>query len=380
MAAAQLSSVADVTVGGNNTMEWNKFFRSNLVPVVAYKPGLREEQIRQLVEGNTIYKLSSNESPLPPFPSAIEAMQKHLVNLNEYPEGSCHQLARLLAEHYGVFPEQITVGNGSNELVDLIAMTCLEPGDNAVYCWPSFVVYRSSAQIAGAEPREIPLDADGSFNLNAMLDAIDEKTKIAYICTPNNPTGPTVSTAKFEAFMAQVPEHVLVVVDAAYEEFVDDEQAMKPLRYFDGKKPYAVLRTFSKAYALAGLRCGYGIAPAALVEMINKVREPFNVNTLSQVAAEACFGDTAELQKRVALNATGRALLQQHFAKLGLKAFHSQANFIWVEVSDVGTVFDALLKKGIIVRTFPGTQGLRVGVGDEAGVAATMAAFTDLFG
>ena len=361
-------------------MDWKKFFRSNLEPVVAYQPGLREEQIRESVEADAIYKLSSNESPLPPFPSALEAMQRHLANLNEYPEGSCHRLVKLLSESYNVSADQVIVGNGSNELIDLVAVTCLKPGDNAVYCWPSFTVYRSSAQIAGAEHRELPLAADGSFDLDAMLKAMDKNTKLAFVCAPNNPTGATVSAARFESFMAQVPKHVLVVVDAAYEEFVDDEHAVCPLQYFDGERPYAVLRTFSKVYALAGIRCGYGIAPAPLVEVMNKVREPFNVNTLSQAAAEACFGDTNELQRRIALNAAGRERLQQHFADLGLTTMRSQANFIWVEVPDVAATFNALLKKGIIVRAFPGTQGLRVGIGDAEGVAATICAFTELFG
>ncbi|MCL1846771.1 MAG: aminotransferase class I/II-fold pyridoxal phosphate-dependent enzyme [Coriobacteriia bacterium] len=397
-------------------MDWDGFFRDNLTPVMAYQPGLREEQIREKVEVDSIYKLSSNESPLPPFPSALAAIQERLALLNEYPEGSCYRLVQLLSQHYGIPAEQVIVGNGSNELIDLIATTCLEPGDNVVYCWPSFVVYRSSAQIAGAQRREVPLAADGSFDLAALLAAIDEKTKLVFICTPNNPTGAAVGRAAFEAFLEQVPSHVLVVVDAAYEEFLDDEQAdgqadeqavrpadgqavrladgqavgqavrladgqaVRPLDYYDGVRPYVVLRTFSKIYALAGLRCGYGFAPAPLVDMLHKVREPFNVNTLSQVAAEACFEDIAEIQKRVALNAAGKKQLQACFEKLGLVTYPSQANFIWVEVPDPPATFEALLKKGVIVRPFPGAQGLRVGIGDAQGVAATICAFTELFG
>ena len=361
-------------------MDWTKFFRRNLEPIMPYQPGLREEQICQIVEADNIYKLSSNESPLSPFPLAIEAMREKLLTLNEYPEGSCYQLKQLLSGHFDIPDDQIFVGNGSNELVDLIATTCLEPGDNIVYSWPSFVVYRSSAQIAGAEFRELPLAADGSFDLKAMLAAIDDKTKLAIICTPNNPTGVPVTTKAFENFLDRVPEHVLVVVDAAYEEFIDDERAARPLTYFDGQRPYIVLRTFSKIYALAGLRCGYGFAPAAFVEVFDKVREPFNVNTLSQVAAQACFEDTDELQKRLALNAAGREQLLECFAQLGLKALSSQTNFVWVEVPDAVATFDALLKRGVIVRPFPGASGLRVGIGDAQGVAATKTAFTELFG
>jgi histidinol-phosphate aminotransferase len=361
-------------------MDWSVFFRENLEPVQAYQPGLREEQIRQIAEVDTIYKLSSNESPWPPFPSALAALQEALVTLNEYPDGSAHQLTQLLSWHYDVPVEQIIVGNGSNELIDLIAQTCLKPGDNVVYGWPSFVVYRSSAQIAGAEYREVPLTADGSFDLNALLAAIDERTKIVAVCTPNNPTGGVISDAAFTEFLEKVPPQVLVIIDAAYEEFVDEAHAARPLAAFDGRRPYVVLRTFSKIYGLAGLRCGYGFAPAPLVEMVNKVREPFNVNTLAQVAAQACLEDDAELERRRVLNAEGRQRLQECFERLGLRYYPSQANFVWVEVADASATFDALLKKGIIVRPFPGACGLRVGVGDAQGVTATIAAFEELFG
>jgi histidinol-phosphate aminotransferase len=361
-------------------MEWSRFFRKELEPVQAYQPGLREEQIRELAKTDDIYKLSSNESPLPPFPSAIAALQKNLSLLNEYPDGSCWRLTQQLAWHYEVPENQIIVGNGSNELIDLIASTCLEPKDNVVYGWPSFIVYRSSAQIAGAQFREVPLAANGAFDLEALLTHIDEHTKIVYVCTPNNPTGATVDAEAFEDFLKKVPPHVLVVVDAAYEEFIEDENAVKPLTYFDGKRPYVVLRTFSKIYALAGIRSGYGFAPPALVEMLNKVREPFNVNTLAQVAAGACLEDSEELERRRALNATGRRQLASCFARLGLRYLPSQANFVWVEVPDAAATFDALLEAGIIVRPFPHAHGLRVGVGDEAGVRATIAAFERLFG
>jgi histidinol-phosphate aminotransferase len=360
-------------------MEWTTFFRKNLEPVQAYQPGLREEQIRQIAEADTIHKLSSNESPLPPFPSAITAMRQHLSLLNEYPDGSSYHLTQLLSWHYDIPPEQIIIGNGSNELIDLIASTCLEPKDNVVYGWPSFIVYRSAAQIAGAEWREVPLAKDGSFDLEALLAAIDERTKLVIVCTPNNPTGGVVSAAALEDFLSRVPPHVLVILDAAYEEFIDDEQAARPLVHFDGQRPYVVLRTFSKIYALAGLRCGYGFAPAILVEMLHRVREPFNVNTLAQVAAQACLEDAEELERRRALNAVGKQRLYACFEALGLNYLPTQANFIWVKVPDAAFAFDALLKKGIIVRPFSGAEGLRVSVGDEKGVGATIAAFEGLF-
>ncbi len=285
-----------------------------------------------------------------------------------------------MSKHYGIASEQIMIGNGSNELVDLIAATCLNPGDNAVYPWPSFVVYRSSTLIQDAECREIPLKGTGQLDLSAMLGAIDERTKIVYICTPNNPTGAVVSDVEFKDFLDKVPSHVLVVMDAAYEEFISDESAVGPLKYYDGVRPYVVLRTFSKMYALAGLRCGYGFAPAKFVEVLNKVREPFNANTLAQAAAIASIRDTEELKERAALNALNRVRLENCFEKLGLNYVPSQANFVWVEVPDPQSTFNELLKRGVIVRSFPGAGGLRVGVGDNEGTNATIAAFGELFG
>ncbi len=361
-------------------MDWQLFFRSNLEQVEMYRPGLREEQVRELVEADDLYKLSSNESPLPPFPAALEAMQSKLTGLNEYPDGSSYELTQYLSKHYEIPAEQIIIGNGSNELIDLIAATCLDPGDNAVYPWPSFVVYRSSTLIQNAECREVPLKGAGQLDLDALLERIDERTKVVYVCTPNNPSGSVVSTSDFEAFLAKVPDHVLVVADAAYEEFIDDEEAMKPLRYFDGNRPFVVLRTFSKMYALAGIRCGYGFAPAPLIEVLHKVREPFNVNTVAQAAAIASLQDGEELERRVALNILGRERLQKCFDDLGLRYVPTQANFVWVEVDDPAATFDKLLKRGIIVRAFPGGGGLRVGIGDTAGVNATIAAFNELFG
>jgi histidinol-phosphate aminotransferase len=359
-------------------MDWNGFFNPNVVPVLPYQPGLREEQIREIAEVDTIYKLSSNESPLPPFPAALKAMAECLPLLNEYSDGSAHALTQRLAQHYGVEPEQITVGNGSNELIDLIAQSCLLPGDEVVYSWPSFVVYRSCAQLAGASFVEVPLTAEGVYDLEAMAAAITAKTKIAFICSPNNPSGGVVSRAAFDRFIRNLPDHVLLVADIAYNEFIDGEDSFDPMKYFDGIRPLVILRTFSKMYALAGTRIGYGIAPREIVEAINKVREPFNVNTVAQAGALASFDDQAEVARRRALNTAGKQRLYACFEQLGLTYYRSGGNFVWVTVADAAALFEQLLKRGIIVRAFPGASGLRVGVGDEAGVSATIRVFEQL--
>jgi len=361
-------------------MDWNSFFNPYILPVTPYSPGLREEQIREICEVDTICKLSSNESPFPPFPSALKAMAESLPLLNEYSDGSSHALTMRLSQHYGVEPEQIMVGNGSNELLCLIAQSCLTPGDEVVYGWPSFVVYRSSAQLAGAKPVEVPLTADGVFDLEALATAITEKTKLVFICTPNNPSGGVVSGAAFDAFINRLPDHVLLILDIAYTEYIEDEDSFDPMSYFDGERPLVILRTFSKMYAMAGVRCGYGIAPKEVVTAFNRVREPFNVNSVAQAGALACFNETDEVERRRAINTAGKQRLYQCFDELGLSYYRSGANFIWVHMSDAAQRFDQLLKMGIIVRAFPGANGLRVGVGDEAGVQATIDAFNELFG
>ena len=361
-------------------MQWEQFFRKSLEPVQAYQPGLREEQVRDIAQVDTIYKLSSNENPLPPFPSALKAMAESLSTLNEYPDGSAFALTQMLSAHYGVPAEQVILGNGSNELIDLIAQSCLNPGDNVVYCAPSFTVYQSSAMIADADIFTVPVRENGSFDLDGMKALITDRTKIVYVCTPNNPTGGINTHDELVAFLADMPEHVLVVVDAAYEEFIDDANAARPLELFDGIRPYVVLRTFSKMYSLAGIRVGYGFAPVPVAENVSKVRNPFNVNSVAQAAARASLSDEAEVVMRRAANDQGRRRLYECFDQLGVGYTESQANFVWIDVPDAQKTFNDLLVRGIIVRNFGLPHGLRVGVGDDAGVSATIKAFEELFG
>lgn len=364
-------------------MNWDTFFKPSLKQVKPYEPGMREEQIREISKADTIYKLSSNESPFPPFPQAIEAMQHAIVGLNEYSDGGAYELKQTLSRYYDVSLAQIMVGNGTNELLDLIAESCLMPGDEALYCTPSFVVYKMSAQIADASFVEVPVAGDGAFDLDALAAAITPATKLVYICSPNNPTGGVVKKAAFDKFMQAVPDDVLVVVDNAYLEFVEPkEDTFDPFDYYDGTRPLVILRTFSKMYALAGIRVGYGFAPEPVVQAIDKVREPFNVNAVAQAAGCACLAGDAqkELERRRDINTACRERLQECFDELGLRTYPSSANFIWVFVNDVQGTFDALLERGIIVRPMPPAGGVRVGVGDEPGTKATIEAFQDIFG
>lgn len=360
-------------------MNWKSFFRRELEPIQPYQPGLREEQIREIAQATTIHKLSSNENPSPPFPSALEAMKKCLLSLNEYSDGSCYALKKGLSAEHGIPFDQIMVGNGTNELLMLLAEACLTPGSRVAYCWPSFIVYRMGAQVNGASFDEVSLTADGRFDLEALLGVITPETKMVMLCSPNNPTGGIITQAEYESFIAAVPEHVMVVVDAAYLEFVTDPSHLVPTSLYDGERPLVVLRTFSKIYGLAGARVGYGFAPTPVVEAIDKLREPFNVNTVAQVGALASLGQNEELDRRRDENALQRTRLCGALDRLGLRYHDSHANFVWVYVPTPEETFEQLLRLGVIVRPFPGGGGLRIGVGSEEDTRATIGALEQLF-
>ncbi len=359
-------------------MNWDTFFRADIEPLVPYKPGLRPEQVSEIAGENPIHKLSSNESPFPPFPSALEAMAAELTGLNEYCDGASTKIREAIAAHYNVPFEQVFLGNGSNELVDLIAQACVDPGDEVVYGWPSFVVYSSMTQLGGGTSRQVPVDAAGKFDLEGILAAINERTKLVMICNPNNPTGTVVSAEEFDAFMARVPEHVLVVVDEAYIEFVEPGATFDVMKYYDGVRPVVVLRTFSKIYAMAGIRCGYGFAPEPVVAAINKVREPFNVNSVAQAGAIAALADGEELERRRIHNAEQRAALCAGLEKLGLPYCESHTNFVWVTVPNADAVFQALMERGVVVRSFGAADALRISIGTAEATEATLRALAEV--
>lgn len=360
-------------------MDWQHYFKKQLDGLQPYQPGLREEQIRQIAQTPDIHKLSSNESPYPPFPAALEAMKQSLIGLNEYCDGSCHDLKQGISAHYGVPTEQIMVGNGTNELLMLLAESCLTPGDRIAYCWPSFIVYRMGAQIADVPFDEVALKADGSFDLDALLLAITTDTKMVLLCSPNNPTGGIITQEEFDYFMQKVPEHVLVVLDLAYDEFVTRDDHLDPFSHYDGKRPLVIFRTFSKIYGLAGVRVGYGFAPVPVIEAIDKLREPFNVNSVAQAGALASLGQEAELKRRRTSNAEERNKLMAALDELKVSYYPSEANFVWAHVPEPQETFQKLLERGVIVRPFPGGGGLRIGVGNSEDTLATIQALRSIF-
>ena len=354
---------------------WDRLIRAELDGLRPYAPGLREEQVRERSGRDDICKLSSNEHPYPPTQRVIAAMEAALGELNRYPEGGASDLKDKLATRLGVLPAQIAVGNGSNELLRLIAQAVLRPGDEVVYAWPSFVVYPMVTDIFEATHVKVPLAAGEVHDLDAMLAAVTERTRLLFCCNPNNPTGTIYTRAVFERFLAAVPPHVLVVLDEAYFEFVTSPVYPDGLAYFYGERPLVVARTFSKIHSLAGLRVGYAVAPEPLVRALDCIREPFNVNSVAQAAAFAALDDDAEVARRRAENQEQKTYLYASFDRLGINWVPSEANFVYVKTKRPVEVFEALLGEGVIVRDFGNAPALRVGVGSPEETRRTIEAF-----
>ena len=355
-------------------MSWDELIRPDLEPLVPYAPGLRASQVRERSGKDIVLKLSSNEHPCGPVPIAMAAMREVLPRLNRYSDGACTALRTKLAKRFGVPLETVAVGNGSNELLRLLAQVVLRPGDEVVFPWPSFVVYPMVTAIFGAKAVRVPL-AEGDFvDLDAMLAAITPQTRLVFLCNPNNPTGTIYGREAFERFLAAVPAHVLTVVDEAYFEFVTDETYPDGLAYFDGERPIVVARTFSKIYSLAGLRVGYAICPPQIVQAMDKVREPFNINTVAQVAAYYSLDDEAEVRRRRKENQEQKTYLYSCFDRLGITYARSETNFVYFHTSRPVEVFQALLEEGVIVRDFGNAPALRVGIGTPEDTQMTIAA------
>jgi len=356
-------------------VDYDALIRQELAPMRPYAPGLRASEVRERSGRDDVRKLSSNENPYGPMPAALAGMQAVLSRLNVYPDGSARALKCRLSERLGVAEKNLVVGNGSNELLRLIAQAVLGPGDECVFAWPSFVVYPMVCQLMGATAVKVPLSAGEAHDLGAMADAITDRTKLVFLCNPNNPTGTIYTRDEFDKFLKRVPEHVLVIVDEAYFEYVTSPENPDGLAYFDGVRPLGVLRTFSKIYSLAGARCGYGVLPEPVVSALDKIREPFNVSTIAQVGAYYSLDDDAEVRRRRDENQEQKTYLYSCFDRLGVSYVPSETNFVWIHTEKPVEVFQALLSQGVIVRDFGTTQALRVGVGTPDDTRATIAAF-----
>lgn len=324
--------------------------RQVLEKLEPYVPGRPVEEV-QLSYGLTrVIKMASNENPWGPSPMALEAMKRELDRVAMYPEGSCSQLRGALARRLGVTQDMITVSNGGDNVLMMIAQAFVEPGDQVVMATPTFPIYRSATLLMGGEPVEVPL-RDFTHDLEAMARAVGPKTKAVVICNPNNPTGTVVSREQLEAFLEQVGPAVLVVLDEVYREFAQAEDFPDGVELLKRGKTLVTVRSFSKLYGLAGLRVGYGVGPRELIEAINRVREPFPVNRLAQAAALGALEDEEFRRWVITETCKARKELALGLGALGLRCLESHTNFLFVDLQrDSQEVFEALLSRGIIIR------------------------------
>ena len=318
--------------------------------LIPYPPGKPLEELEREYGITGSIKMASNENSLGPSPKAVAAIGQALGNLHRYPDGSCYYLSRALAAKLGVVPEQIVLGNGSDEIIVLLAQALVSPGDEVVSSHPSFLVYPKAAQAQGGINRVVPLTGM-RHDLDAILAQVTERTKLIFLDNPNNPTGTVFGRKAFESFLARVPEGVVTVLDEAYVDFVDQDLRLDIRDYLNGPKPVVGLRTFSKAYGLAGLRVGYGLMAPELADCLHRVRGPFNVNSLAQVGAIAALDDEEHYHKTMAMTREGIAWLSERLAALRLTPLPTQTNFFLVDLKQEGKPFyQAMLKKGVIVR------------------------------
>jgi histidinol-phosphate aminotransferase len=333
--------------------------------LIPYEPGKPIEEVEREYGIAHSVKLASNENPLGPSPKALAALRAKLEQLNLYPDGDCFYLKQGLAQKLGVKPENLIFGNGSNEIIELAARTFLQPGDEAVMAEQAFVVYQLIVQAVGGQSRAVPLK-NYTHDLDAIAEAVSPRTRMIFLANPNNPTGTIFRRAEWERFLGRISGDALLIVDEAYFEYVRDPEYPNSLRYHGSGRPMLTLRTFSKLYGLAGLRIGYGVGAAELIALMQRVRQPFNVNSPAQWAAVAALEDAEHVERSLDANRRGIEFLEQEFSRLGLEWVPSQANFILVRVGKGQEVFQQLLQRGVIVRPTAGyrfPEHVRVTVG-----------------
>jgi histidinol-phosphate aminotransferase len=337
--------------------------------LVPYAPGKPIEEVeREYGIANSV-KLASNENPLGPAPKALEAIRANLGQLHLYPDGDCFYLKNSLAKRLGVAPDEIIFGNGSNEIIELAARTFMRVGDEAVMARQAFIVYKLIVQAVGGVAREIPL-RNFTHDLDAIANSVSPKTRIVFLANPNNPTGTIYRRAEWERLLDRLPEEVLIIADEAYFEYVGDPEYPDSLRYHDRGKTIITLRTFSKLYGLAALRIGYGVASRDVIALMQRVRQPFNVNAVAQWAALAALNDEEHARRSLEANRQGMEFLNLELTRLGLPYVPSHGNFVLVRVGNGNEVFQRLLSQAVIVRPmgayeFPEYVRVTVGTMEE---------------
>ncbi len=354
-----------------------------------YVPGKPIKEVERELGIKKAIKLASNENPLGPSPKVIEAIKDFLKEPEElarYPEGSGYYLKNALSKKFlqkgvNLSHDEIILGNGSNELIDIAVKTYLGPGDEAIMATPSFIVYAMSVMSQGGIAKELPLK-DWRHDLEGMLREITPKTKIIFIANPNNPTGTINFREEFHNFMESLPDNILLIMDEAYYEYVSNDKYPDTIKYFQEGRNILILRTFSKAYGLAGLRIGYGIAKAEIIREINRIREPFNTNTVAQIAAEAALNDEEHLRRVIQINEEGKKYLYKELEKIEpIKFLSTETNFIYIilpEHISSKEVFESLLKEGVIIRPV-GPRQIRVTIGLKEENEAFIESFKKFF-
>ncbi len=345
---------------------------ANIETLRPYKPGKPIEETEREYGVKNPAKLASNENPFGPSPLAIEAMRQACSEMHLYPDGGCFSLKQRLAEHlaeYDVEAHNLIIGNGSNEIIEFIIRTFVAADENVVTADPSFIVYRLASISHNREEISVPLRDDLSYDLGAVARAVNKKTKVIFLANPNNPTGRTFSTDAFEHFLAQVRDDVIIGLDEAYAEYIDDATVPNGLKYAPVRHRLVVMRTFAKIYGLAGLRIGYGVSSQELINYMDRVRPPFNVNRMAQAAAIAALDDTGHVQRTREATVAGRKILEAGLSAQGVHWYPSQANFVLADFArPAEAIYEALLYKGFITRPVANyglPNCLRVTVGNE---------------
>ncbi|MBB3109296.1 histidinol-phosphate aminotransferase [Paenibacillus phyllosphaerae] len=324
--------------------------KQSIVHLPVYQPGKPIEDVKRELGLTEVIKLASNENPFGSSPKAIEAIQAELANISIYPDSFSTELAAAVGSYLNVTAKQLIFGAGSDEVILMLARAYVHPGDETIMADETFSIYKHNVQVEGAVCIEVPLK-DGTHDLPAMLAKVTDKTKIIWVCNPNNPTGTVVGKDELHAFLKQVPEHVIVVLDEAYFEYVAEEKAPDSVALLGEFKNLVLLRTFSKIYGLASLRIGYGVGHPDVIHFINQVREPFNTTRVAQAAATASIQDQAFVAECKARNAEGLRYLTGEFERMGLHYFEPNGNFVMFDTKLPSTqVFDGLLRRGIISR------------------------------
>lgn len=338
----------------------------HIARMTPYQPGKPIAEVRRELGLTDIVKLASNENPLGPPPRAVEAMGKALWSAHQYPEGSCHELRAELSRHLRVAEDNLAFGNGSDELIHLLGLAFLGPGDEVIQGDPTFTRYESAATLAQAVCIRVPL-REWRYDVEAMIASMTPRTRLVFVANPNNPTGAFMTQKEADLLVSSAPDRCVVCFDEAYFEFVEADDFPDALKYVRHTENVVILRTFSKAYGLAGLRIGYAVSRPEVIHGVEQVREPFNVNSLAQVGALAALADSDHLRRSRHLVSVGKRTLAEGLARLGLTVYPSEGNFVWVDTHrDSRKLFDALLRKGVIVRTgdiFGAPSYLRITIG-----------------